>query len=341
MNTIDSVIIHKLVKDRQGKASVTIRPTLLPKTPLVEKLVHDIHEQYANRPSKGYGRFEADETNYPLSRILREVFKDKKKTFLAASTELMTILAAKAGQAPLATGGYVIMAKVTNPAQISWFIVAILTNMKGSAIKDDSLDVIDSVYVDFQNLRVAGRVDLSKWLANDTEARYIGFLKQHGNVADYFKLFLGCNDLIGSREETSKLVKAIKGFARTTGLERERQDALYQVAYNYCFQSYKENQPLSLEALSNVLWPDDPRKFQQALTAEDVQVNDGFVPDKSSLKAFTKIKGRTSYWSIELDRKALVTRQAIYDPEKRTLTLSDLPEDLEEDLKNELSNGSV
>ena len=49
-------------------------------------------------------------------------------------------------------------------------------------------------YTRLQNaLRVAGRIDLGAWQTGGE--RYISFLRGRGDVAQYFKLFLGCNDL--------------------------------------------------------------------------------------------------------------------------------------------------
>ena len=72
-----------------------------------------------------------------------------------------------------------------------------------------------------------------------------------------------------------------------------------------------------------------------------MQINDGFVPDGRIIKAFVKIKAKTRYWSVELDRQALVGGQARYDAAKRTLTLTDLPTELEAELSNELQDGSI
>lgn len=336
MSTIDSVVIHKLVKERQGKATVVTRSATLKVTDPVQKLVEDIHELYAERTGKGYGRFHADEINYPASLILRKTFKDKSKSFLEASQDLMTVLATKAGQAPLATGGYVLMAQVTNSAKESWFLVAIITNITGSAINDDSLEVVDSVHVDLQNLRVVGRVNLIDWLKGEKDVRYIGFLKQKGEVSDYFKLFLGCDELIASSEETKKLVAALKDFAKNSDLKPAQQEDFLKAAHDHCSECQRNDQPLILETLTNAIWPHDPKALQKALTTGDIQISDGFVPDGRSLKTLVKIKAKTQFWSVEIDRRALVNGQAKYDAEKHTLTLTNLPENLEAELRSEL-----
>lgn len=335
MGIINSVVIHKLIKERQGKPETFTRPTLLELTDPVKKLVNDIHQLYAERTGKGYGRFQKDEVNFPTSRVLKDLFKNKTTSFIDASHELMSILAAKAGQAPLSTGGYVMMAHVSNEANVSWFLVAILTNIKGSAVKDDSLEIVDSVHIDLQNLRVAGRVNITDWFKEDQDVRYIGFLKQRGEVSDYFKLFLGCDELIAQSEETKRLVAVLKDFAKSTELSAEEQEQFLKSAHDFCIDCQKNDRPLILETLTNAIWPEDPKALQQALTEGEVQISDGFVPDGRSLKSLVKIRAKTPFWTVEIDRRALTSGQAVYDPDKHTLTFSGLPEGLESELRSE------
>lgn len=336
---VDHAIIHKLVKQQHGKAQVVERATDLPVTPAVEKLVTDIHDLYSGRASKGYGRFEADELNYPTATVLRAVFKDKTKTFADASKQLLAVLAAKATSVPLATGGYVLMAHLTNEQKSSWFLTAILTNVDGSAIDDKTLEVIDAVHVDLENLRVAGRVNLNEWLKGDPDIRYVGFLKQRGEVADYFKQFLGCNELIADTEETKKLVKSLKEFAKAEGLGQEEETAFLQKAFEYCSERTKKREALHLEALSNAVWPSNPKKLQKSFVSNDVQITDGFVPDGRITKSLMRLKAKTEYWSVDIDRHALQEGYATYNPNKGELTLKKLPADLRAELDRELSGG--
>lgn len=340
MHTVNSAIIHKLVKDKHGKATVVERPTDLPVTDPVKKLVLDLHELYAGRASKGYGRFEADEINFPSAGILRSVFKDKTLNFADASRKLLSVLAAKAGAVPLATGGYVLMAHVSNAANISWFIVAMINNVSGSAIDDASLEVVDTVHVDLENLRVAGRVSLTDWLGGDADTRYVGFLKQRGEVSDYFKEFLGCSELVANTEETKKLVSVLKSFAKSEGLDQQQEDSFLQTAYNYCLEKNKNDEPVSLDALANATWPDNPEKLQKAFVENDVQISDGFVPDGRSLKSLVRMKYKTDYWTIDLDRHALTQGYAHYNQAKGELTLKKLPDGLKAELDRELDDGS-
>ncbi len=340
-NSIEAAIIHKLVKERQGEAKAIIRPAPLPLDPPVVKLVTDIYSLYGIKTGKGYGRFEADELNFPSSRILREIYNDGKKTFLEASQELMSVLATKAGQAKLATGGYVVMAQGNMAGKGRWFLVAMITNVSASAIKDDSLEIVDSVHIDLQNLRVAGRVNLTDWIDEPKDVRYIGFLKQRNEVSEYFKLFLGCKEFIGSKEETKKLVKIVTDFAKKLGVDAEKQELVLKAAYDHCNDCRKSDQPINLEEFSNSVWPEDPKALQQALADNDIQLSDGFVPDQRGLKGLVKIRAKTPYWTVEIDRKAIVKGQAKYNPEDRTLIFTNLPKELEDELRTEISHGDI
>lgn len=339
MFTIDNAIVHKLVKEKHGKATVVERTAVLTVNDPVKKLILDIHGLYASKASKGYGRFEADEINYPSAAILRQTFTSRVTSFLEGSKLLLGVLATKAGAVPLATGGYVLMSQMTDDAGVSWFIVAIINNVDGSVINDVTLEVVTAMHVDLENLRVAGRVNLSDWQAGEEDVRYVGFLKQRGEVSDYFKQFLGCDDLVADVAETKKLVSALKSFAKAEGLTREAEDNFLQLAYTHCLERNKNDEPLSLESLSNAIWPTEPQKLQAAFVQDGVQISDGFVPDGRSIKGLMHLKYKTEFWTIDIDRHALSKGFAHYNQEKGELTLLQLPEGLRAELDRETEEG--
>ena len=78
-NSIEAAIIHKLVKERQGEAKAIIRPAPLPLDPPVVKLVTDIYSLYGIKTGKGYGRFEADELNFPSSLYIERNLQRRKE----------------------------------------------------------------------------------------------------------------------------------------------------------------------------------------------------------------------------------------------------------------------
>lgn len=338
MPTINHVIIHKLIKEKHGKSELIPRDEDLQVTAPVEKLLWDIHGLYTGNPSKGFGRFEENEDIYPAVRIFRKVFVEQTLLFAQASKDLLSVLANKADSAPLSTGGYVLMAQVTNDSNESWFIVAIINNIAGSAIDDQTLEIVDAVHVDLKNLRVAGRVSITDWLGDDLDKRYVGFLKQRGDVAEYFKQFLGCNELVVSAQETKKLVSTLKQFAKDQNFDSRQEAGFLQSAYDYCLERHKNDEQLSLEALANAIWPDNPTELQETFATSDVQISNGFVPDGRSIKSLTKMKYKTKFWSIELDFHAITEGYARYS--NGELVLTNLPDELKAELDYEIDDGS-
>ena len=337
MAIIKAAVIHKLNKEQHGEATVQLRDEPLELTDEVQELVNNINNLYGGKVNKGYGKFEPDEVAFPSAGVLRSVFQVEGTTFVDGSKTLTTILAARAGQAPLSKGGYVLMAHGEADAGYEWFLVALINNVDGSAINDASLEIIKAPHVDLSNLRVAGRVNLTTWLANDDETRYLGFLKHRGDVADYFKNFLGCNDVVEDRAETKRLVIGLRQFAKHKGLAAEASEEFLRAAYDFCRERKRLRQPLSLEALANAAWPENPGELQQKLVEDGIQVSDGFLPDARSLASLVRLRAKTKYWSLDLDKQAFANGGAEYHDGR--LVLLSLPLDLRQELDDEHDTG--
>lgn len=335
MTTITGAVIHKLIKEPHGEATVHQRDTELRLNEPVRKLVNDISALYGEKANKGYGQFEEDTLTFPSSTVLREMFETKAISFVEGSQKLLAVLAGKANQAALSKGGYVLMAHGLNDAKIDWFLVAIINNVSGSAVNEETLEIEEAVHVDLENLRVAGRVNLSTWLAGDQQTRYVGFLKHRGDVADYFKYFLGCKVVVKNAEETKRLVDGLLSFARSESLSALAEDSFLRTAHGYCKNRGKDN-PISLEELSNAAWPQEPSKLQRSLAAAGVEINDGFVPDGRSLKSLLKFHGKTAFWSVDLDRRAFNNGSAVYLKDKGAIVLNNLPPALKAELDEEV-----
>lgn len=338
MKTITAAVIHKLVKDQHKQSTIQERANVLPLTEPVRKLVADITDLYGEKANKAYGTFDPDETTYPSAGILRRVFEDKSLSFIEGTKKLLRVLASRADQAALSKGGYVLMAHGKSDSGSDWFLVALINNVDSAAVNDESLEIIKTVHVDLENLRVAGRVDLSKWINTEAPDRYVGFLKHRGDVADYFKHFLGCQVVVKDTEETKRLVEGLRTFAKGEGMPLDQEETFLRTAHDYCRTRGKAREPLSLEELTNAAWPSNPKKLQMVLAATGIEVADGFVPDARSLRSLVKFHAKTKYWSVDLDRFALINGDAKYIKARGELVLRNLPADLKADLDQEVAD---
>ncbi|WP_374351661.1 nucleoid-associated protein [Chitinimonas sp.] len=333
-NVITDFIVHKLVKEaHQRIATIELRDVPLAVNPTVQRLVDHLHKLYAERTGKGYGRFEENEDEFPAPKYIRQHIIDEFD-FFELSRRLMGHLQLRASNELLATGGYVMIAKIGNGAT-NFLLTAIVTDVIGAAITE-GLEVVDSVHLDMSQLRVAGRVDLTAWQAGAD--RYISFLKGRGEVAGYFKLFLGCNDVLVALDETKKLVKGLEEFAHAQQVEPIQRDRLLEDAYNLLDELGKNGTPVSLEALANRLWPDEPELLRAKLAEEALGLSDGFVPDRRAIKGLIKFEGKSDYWKLVFDRKAIRAGDLRYDPNTDTIVLSNLPNHLRQELIEEIDD---
>lgn len=332
MPQVTNCIVHKLIKDaHQREAEIDLRPTELQVNPSVQRLIDHLHKLYSERAGKGYGRFEANEDEYPVQRFIRQHVIEGESDFLVLSNRLMTHLQSRASVEQLATGGFVLIAKIANEGT-EYLLVAIVTEVVGTAITQ-GLEVIDSVHLDMSQLRVAGRVDLTAWQGG--AERYISFLKGRGDIANYFKLFLGCNDLILALEESRKLVVGLEQFATEQELQPARRDEFLEQAHQY-LTGLGKNTPVSLEALSNHLWPDEPGTLQTKLASEELGLSDGFVPDRRAIKGLVKFEGKSDHWKLTFDRRAMRSGHLRYNRDTDSIVLTHIPPQLRQELIEEL-----
>lgn len=334
-NQVTNFIVHKLIKEaHQRNARVDPRSTAMDVTPTVQRVVDHVHKLFADKIGKGYGRFEENEDEFPAIKYVRRYVSEGGPDFLEFSLELMDHLRARAEVEQLATGGYVLIAMIDNGAT-RFLLVAIVTETLGAAITA-GMDVVDSVHLDMSHLRVAGRVDLSAWQSGAD--RYISFLKGRGDVADYFRRFLGCNDMLLALEESKKLVMGLERFADEQSLEPGHRDRFLESAHQYLEELSRSRTAVSLDELTNHLWPQAPDEFRRSLASDDLQLSDGFIPDRRATKALVKFEGKSRYWRLAFDRKAIRNGDLRYDEKTDTITLSNIPLELRSDLLHEISD---
>lgn len=330
-NDVTGCIIHRLIKRQYERvANVELRTVPLVIDNSVQRLVDQLIYLYSGRAGKGYGRFEDNEDEYPTQRYIKQHVLERQTDFLSFSRQIVEHLKIEAANEQLATGGYVLIAKITSGSS-DYLLVAIVTEVVGSAITED-LNIVDSPHLDINHLRVAGRIDLTAWMAG--EERYISFLKSRGNVADYFKLFIGCNDILNPSQETEKLVGALEQFAVRQIHESAGRDQFLESAYRY-LSDLGTSEPLSLEAISNHLWPDAPEILQMHLASEEISLSDGFVPVMRAAKGLVKFEGKTAYWNLTFKRSGLRSGQIRYSVEHNVLILSGIPDRLRDELIEE------
>jgi nucleoid-associated protein len=263
-----------------------------------------------------------------MPRLVRQYAIEQSIDFATLTQLMMQHLQARADQAQLSSGGYVLIARLNDGTSDS-LLVALITEAVGSAMTAQ-LDIVDLPHLDMANLRVAGRIDLSAWQRG--AERYISFLKGRGDVAQYFKLFLGCNDVVIALKETQKLVLGLGQFAAQQQLDATARDGLLERAHGYLDDLGEQSEPLSLDDLVRQSWPESPETLRAALADEALALASGFVPDRRAIKPLVRFKAHAKQWKLEFDRNSLRSGAVIYDKAADRLVLYDVPEHIKQAL---------
>lgn len=327
-----NLIVHKLDKEPHGPASLALRQDEIAINPHVGHLITHLSELYAAKAGKGYGKFEADDATFPTARLLRSLVIEQSIDFAEFSRQMMQYLLELVAEETLACGGYVLFARQRQSAAADSLLVAIITEAVGTAVSA-GLEMEESLYLDLANLRAAGRIDLAAWQSDS--GRYISFLKGRTDVAQYFKQFLGCNDVIAALKETQKLIKGIEQFAEAQQLEPEARNQLFEEAHRYLDDLGENDLPWQVDTVASVLCPDAPDALRATLSDEQLGLSGGCIPDRRAIRPLLRFKAAAPNWKLEFNRNSLRNGDVIYNRNNDTIVLYNIPEDLKRQLQAE------
>jgi len=330
-HAISGLVIHRLIRAAEGPSQVELRPTANPLDEPAARLMERLCRHFAERPGKGYGWFEKDERSFPMPRLVREHAIEQGMDFATLSKEMVTQLQQRVDEDKMDEGGYVLIARAT-VFGADCLYVALLQETLGTVI-GDGLSIQDSPHLDFSALQVAGRIDISAWQAG--AERYISFLKGRGDVAGWFKRFLGCTDVVIALKETKKLVETLSHFAETQQLDAAGRDELLERAHLVLEEMGDSGAALNLEAVAGQIFPDAPQKLSATLQDEALDLASGFVPDKRALRPLIRFKASAEDWKLEFERSGLRSGAVQYDKASNTLVLTNVPENLKKLLLEE------
>ncbi|EFJ2957800.1 TPA: nucleoid-associated protein [Escherichia coli] len=330
-NITHKFIVHIMNKEQQGLATIIPCPSEKPVQQASKDLSNALTERYSGRAGKGYGKFEDDRDSYPMGNIVDDYFVNKTHSFYDTSIRMINHLKARADDESMSTGGYVIIAHNEVNGN-HYLMVAILTSAVGSSVHD--FEIQESEYLDIAKLRVAGRIDLTG--RQNGKERYISFLKGQNSVAGYFKKFLGCNDILIAKQETTKLRNALLEFATERGFEPEAREEFLNKAHEKLKNLNRSGEAFDTQVFANEIWPTAPELLVEKLTNDDLEFSDGFVPDGNVIRGLVSFKGKSKHWSLKFERAALHDGSVLYDSENDKLILTEIPDTLRSEILSEL-----
>ncbi len=332
---IKNIIVHLIDKlADSGASTLVLNEQMMTTSPALESFVEQLNKIYNSKPSKAFGCFieqqNSDNERGSISHLLSDYLQDKL-TFMDYSWQSMQLLKYYIDQSGKATGGYIIFVHYTLFG-VDFMLIAMLNKVMGVAV-DEQLKLNNIDYLDIAKIHLAASINLSEWQDEPHSKRYISMIcgQQSNKLSDYFKKFIGSDETIDSKQETKQLMTAMQQYSETHITDEDERAEFRKKATEFCLEQADNGKNVALKDFSNYVADNAVDDFMNYIKAEQFSLNDEVSPNKTVLRRFNKISGRNQQLSITINEDALGDT-IIFDAEKETLTLSDLPATLKAQL---------
>ena len=324
-------IIHQIDKKPDGSPAVLhVSGTELDESQATENLLNDFNEAYNAKTGKAWGLFHAESGAYPFSGWLRAYveggdFIEFSQTAVEHLTKLME-------ESNLSVGGHVLFAHYQQ-GMTDYLVVALLQHSEGVTVNAD-LSVTPSKHLDFGNINLAAKINISEWRSNPKSRQYVSYLKgpKGRKATDYFRDFIGCQEGVDGPGETRTLLKAFSDFVTAEDLHEDSAREKTQALVSYSMAQAKIGEPITLDELSELIDEDRPKAFYDFIRNKDYGLSPEIPADKRTLNQFRRFTGRAEGLSISFEAHMLGSKIE-YDEEAGSLLLRGLPTQLRDQLK--------
>jgi len=358
---IASVTEHELEKEQHKSVKkVDTRSTVLDKeNRVVQKLVEGITKVYGTRENGAhYGTFK--------TTVDRGPFPDQYKAYLGGAQgdvdfidlthKTMGQLSVLAEAATASSGGFILFADYKINSE-RFYLVCMIKKSPGITIKNLEPEELDRLELD--KLSQAARINAAKYAAylaatpdEKKEINYLSFISNATSkgTSGYFITALGCTKGSTSAQATKMVEVESVRFFDERGDWGVNSKLLRRKIRDYLQAKLGKGESASIKELGEVarkLLPADLldktdeiiEEYIRHLNAEEIGIPTEFPVHKSTLRKSTHIKGVTKSWLFEFDRKALGMTDAAtvyFDARKKTITLSDIPEEMLFDVESQI-----
>ncbi|QEY58791.1 nucleoid-associated protein YejK [Pseudomonas sp. C27(2019)] len=330
--SIHHCIIHFIEKKPEDSpATVQLGEEVLPNSTAVQHLLADLNDSYNSKPSKAWGLFQADSTQWPLQSWLSNYLAEQSD-FVQFSQQAVEHLKKQIDENSLSLSGHVLFAHYQH-GMTEHLIIAVLQHSDGMLISE-GLDVETARHLDLSQLHLAARINLSEWKNNSQSKQYISYLKgKFGKkIIDGFLDFLGCEEGVDGPSETRTLLKAFSEFVESEDLPEEKAREQTNNLISYANTQTRRGEVVSIEGLSEVLDEENPQAFYNHIRNKDYGLSPEIPADKRTLSAFHRFTGRAEGISISFESHLLGSKVE-YDESRDMLIIRQLPTQLKDQLK--------
>lgn len=319
---VKEAILHRPIKEpKQAKhAEVDYREERLEINDILINLTKEVVKIYS-RVSNGYGTFDTDDNLHPFPPLALKYLGDEED-FVPFSKKTAALIADKMKTEAFASGGYLLLVRY-EAGNSDWIIAAMLKLKPGTAVNEDTKELLENLRLDVDHLHEAARINIHKWIEN--EQPYLSFVKKRAGKEDitrYFRSALGCTDYTHSKHHTEQAMDAIKKFMLEKEWDPKKKNKIKQKVYDYFTEKNKNDEPVNLISLSGLIDDQNPEEFTAFVKENDYSINETFDPHPRTYRSFKRITGKIGSINLSLDVADIVSGKVKYEEQTGNIVIT-------------------
>ncbi|GGD53441.1 nucleoid-associated protein [Lacimicrobium alkaliphilum] len=298
----------------------------------IEELAQQLHHTYNGKPGKGLGGLSED-TEDSFSTHLSALYGGEL-SFHGFSVKTAELLRQKLMEFATLETGFVVFSRYQFLAT-DYLLIALINTRQHVEINQE-LELNYSDHLDLAKMQLAARIDITEMQVNKDKQRYISFIKGRAGrkVSDFFLSFLGCEELVDSKEQNKQLVSQVDQYLSGEQMDTSEKQQSRQVVSDYYKEKLEQGENISLPELSERMPAStegqDFYSFIQQHQQEQPLEQD-FPADRAVIKGLSKFSGQGGGISINFDRQ-LYGERIQYDQASDTLIIKGVPPNLKDQL---------
>jgi nucleoid-associated protein len=344
---IHNAVLHSIEKPEDfSPSTLLLNDNKFHLSDILENFCDDLNQVYNSQSAKKIGCFlshkqmveasgEQVDINQSLlsSEQLLALFLKDEINFIDYTHQSMKLLKYYLDQSHLMIHGYMIFIHYTLFGH-NFILMGWLHNVIGLTV-DPKLSINKVNYLDLKKLDVMVRIDLSLWQNDGHSTRYISMIQDKAShqLATYFRYFIGYNDSVNTKQETSELLTAVNQYCYDNIENEEKKLEFKQKSVDFCMEQADKGLNVVLKDFSGYVAEEAVDDFMNYIQSEKYTLHNEISPNKTVVRRFNKLSGRNQQVSITINEEVLGDT-VIYDENKGTLTFLELPHSLKIQLLN-------
>lgn len=278
--------------------------------------------------SNSTGTFGANPTTHQFPVRLRE-YCSCELSFHDFTINALALIEREMGKSLLASGGFALFLRYAD-SNNDYLLVAMLKLKAGAGINEETLDLEPTLNIDVSLLHEAARINLNQYAA--AAQPYLTFIRgrsRKGDVTEYFRAALACENYTDAKFHTAQLMKAAGDFVNAredieNEADRKKERSEMRARLYECFSQNKSE--VVLQTLAAAIMPSDPEEFltfvRDSTVNEHYQLPHQFQPDKKTFSQLKRIQGRIGKTiSLSFSVDDVQQSRVVYDPSSNAILL--------------------